>query len=151
METSEIITDETARADRAETLNSAMLAPDEYRLPDSGIVIRKMRLLVFLAAGSLGNPILDALAAGKLEFTGTREQWHAIAEIVYILSLSREQAAEYLQLLSRREQSCRYTAFALSLTERDLFEAWTWFLQKDAKAIVAGQARSADGDASKNA
>lgn len=150
MEKSEIITDEMTRTDRAETLNRAMLAPDEYRLP-SGIVIRKMRLLVFLAAGKLGNPILDALAAGKLEFEGTPEQWSAISEIVYILSLSREQAAEYLQLLSRREQTCRCTAFALSLTEQDLIEAWTWFLNGDAKAIVAGQARSTDADSSKNA
>lgn len=58
--------------------------------------------------------------AGKLEFEGTPEQWSAISEIVYMLSLSREQSAEYLQLLSRREQTCRYTAFALSLTEQDL-------------------------------
>lgn len=150
MEHSKIITDEMTRADRTETLNRAMLAPDEYRLP-SGIVIRKMRLLVFLAAGNLGNSILDALAAGKIEFTGTPEQWHAISEIVYILSLSREQAAEYLNLISRREQTCRYTAFALSLTEQDLIEAWTWFLNGDAAAIVAGQARSADADSSKNA
>ena len=89
--------------------------------------------------------------AGKLEFEGAPEQWSAISEIVYMLSLSREQAAEYLQLLSRREQTCRCTAFALSLTEQDLIEAWTWFLNGDAKAIVAGQARSTDADSSKNA
>ena len=89
--------------------------------------------------------------AGKLEFEGTPEQWSAISEIVYMLSLSREQAAEYLQMLSRREQTCRCTAFALSLTEQDLIGAWTWFLNGDAKAIVAGQARSTDADSSKNA